>query len=258
MARRRSAALVAVDSTLGFALAVIVAFLVYQAGLVGAGVLAGRDPITDMTGTTFTSAGSDLARGGGIALTLLVGLAMVGIYRGGLRYDATRLTALWVTLHCLRQGLLEMARVPFSEESDGALAVGALDVPGQFGWLLAVLGAAGLLGIGLLAAPALLRFAARRDLASAGGRMRFLLLIGIVPYVAGGVLALAFFVPLTGGTAMLLVSAGSFLVVTLIVAPEPREIEAGSGPFGFSWGTGLLLVAAVVVARLLLVRGVAW
>lgn len=81
-AARRSTVPLVVDSAFGFAPGVVVAFLVYQAK-VGAGALADRAPITNLGGTSFSSAGPDLARGGGVALTLLVGLALASIYRGG-------------------------------------------------------------------------------------------------------------------------------------------------------------------------------
>ena len=253
--RRSNLAILLVNSTFGFALGTVTAILVYQAGLVAAGLLFDREPLWYVDRVEFAAGGSDAAWSGGILLVLALGWALAGIYRGGSRYDGTRLAVLWVTLHLFRQGLLPLLLVAFDEESDAAVALAASNLPDSLNVVIAVLGAAGLLAIGWLAAPALLRFAPE-NLSTKTGRIGFIGLIGIAAWIIGTLLVLPLLLP--GGesaTWELLPWGGAFLVFTLVASPEPRQIYAAREPANLAWGTLVLLALLIAAARLFLGDG---
>lgn len=243
------------NSSVGFALGTVVAWQVYQLGLVFGGVMAEREPVWYPDRVVFTTAGSDAAWIGGVVLVLAVGWALASIYKGGSRYDATRLAVLWVTLHCFRQGLLPLARVPFEETADATRALATTDLPEQTAWVVGVLGIAGLLGLGLLAAPALLRFAPE-DLTTKWRRMAFIGFTGIGAWLVGSLLVLPLFLPGSSAAAWeLLLWSGVFLVFTLVASPEPREIYVLREPARLSLGAVIVLAALIALARVFLVGG---
>ena len=244
-----------VNSSLGFALGIVVALQVYQLGLVAAGVLYDRDPRWYADRVEFTASGSDVAWFGGALLVLALGWALASIYKGGKRYDGTRLAVLWVTLHCFRHGLLPLVRAPFDAESDASRTLAALEVSESLIWVVGVLGVAGLLGLGLLAAPALLRFAPE-DPNTKGRRIVFISQVGVAAWLIGALLALPLLLPARLGTALdLLPWSGIFLVFTLVASPEPRQIDPIREPVQLSWGTLVLLGGLIAAARLFLVDG---
>lgn len=245
------------NSSIGFALGTVVAWYVYQLGLVVGGVMAERQPVWYLDRVEYTSGGSDLAWVGGVVLVLAVAWALASIYKGGSRYDATRLMVLWVTLHCFRQGLLPLARVPFEDATDATRALAATDLPESAVWAVGVLGVAGLLGVGLLAAPALLRFAPE-DLPTKWRRMAFIAFVGIGAWVVGSLLVLPLFLPGSSATASeLLPWSGVFLAFTLVASPEPREIYVLREPARLSWVSLVVLAGLIALARLVLVGGLA-
>jgi hypothetical protein len=253
--RRTNLVVLAGNSSLGFALGTVLSFQFYQVGLVAAGLLFDRGPRWYPDRVEFAASGSDVAWSGGIVLVLLLGWALAGIYRGGTRYDGTRLAVLWVTLHLFRQGLQGLLRVPFDEASDAGLALAATNLPEALATVLAVLGAAGLLAIGLLAAPALLRFAPE-VLSEKRRRVGFIALVGVGAWLVGALLALPLLVPGSEDTAReLLPWSGGFLIVTLVASPEPRRISATRQPSTFAWGTLLLLAILIAAARVILTDG---
>jgi hypothetical protein len=243
------------NSALGFALGTVVAWQLYQVGLVAGGLLSDREPVWYVDHVEFTAAGSDVAWIGGVLLVLMVGWALASIYRGGSRYDGTRLAVLWVTLHCFRQGLLPLVRVPFDEQVDPSRALATTNLPESFVWVVGVLGVAGLLGIGLLAAPALLRFAPE-DLSTKRGRIIFIGLVGVGAWLIGSVLVLPLLVPGNAEAAWELVLwSGVFLTFTLVASPEPREIYAFREAARLSLGPLLLLGILIALARIFLADG---
>jgi len=253
--RRSDLAALVVNSSFGFALGTVMALLAYQAGLVAAGLLFNREPRWYPDRVEFAASGSDAAWSGGIVLVLLLGWALAGIYRGGSRYDGTRLAVLWVLLHFFRQGFLALLRVFFDEGSEAGLALAAADLPESLTVVTAVLGAAGLLAVGLLAAPALLRFALE-DLSTKKGRIAFIGLVGVGAWLGGTLLALPLLVPGSASAAWeLLPLSGVFLIFTLVASPEPRQIYAERRPAQLAWGTLLLLVVLMAAARIFLGDG---
>ncbi len=249
--RHLGLATLAVNSSLGFALGTVVALQVYQLGLVATGLVFDREPRWYPDRVEFLASGSDVAWSGGVLLVLLVGWALAGIYRGGTYYDGTRLAVLWVMLHLFRHGSLALVRTPFGSDSDAALALASLDLPPALSWVVAVLGAAGLLGIGLLAAPALLRFARyAKDLATRQARLAFVGVIGIVAWVFGALLTLPLLVPDGDSEALsMLPWSGVFLLFTLVASFEPREIDPVREPVQSAWGTLILLALLIGAAR---------
>ncbi|MFP3915439.1 MAG: hypothetical protein ACLFWM_11235, partial [Actinomycetota bacterium] len=114
-------------SAFASAVGVAAAVLVDGLGLALAGLIAGRSPVLYHNEVVFTAAGSDLALGGGMVLSLLAGGFFLSLYPGSGRYDAARLTMLWVVLHCFRQGFTQLATVPLTEDSGVARAFATLD-----------------------------------------------------------------------------------------------------------------------------------
>ena len=257
--RRLDLAALAVNSSLGFALGTVLAMQVYQLGLVATGLISNREPRWYPTRVEFGAEGSDVAWLGGAILVLLLGWALASIYRGGTRYDGTRLAVLWAMLHFFREGLQQLLRVPFDGDSPVALSLAALELPESLSWVVGVLGAAGLLAIGLLAAPALLRFARHaEDLATKQGRVKFLGTIGILAWLVGALMTLPIVMADPAfGTWLLLPWSGVFLVFTMLASPEPRVIDPIREPVRLAWGTLVLLAVLVGAARLFLADGLA-
>ncbi len=255
--RRLGLATLAVNSSLGFALGTVIGLGVYQLGLIAAGLLFDREPVWFPDRVEFLAAGSDAAWAGGVVLVLLAGWALAGIYRGGTQYDGTQLAVLWVTLHLFREGSRALLVVPFSGDSDAAVALAASDLPSSLNWVVAVLGAAGLLGVGLLAAPALLRFArSKQDLATRKARVAFVAILGIVAWAGGTLLTLPLLIPDGPSEALsLLPWSGVFLLFTLAASPEPREIDPVRPPVRLAWGVLLILGALIATARIFLAGG---
>jgi len=256
--RRLNLDALTVNSSLGFGLGFVLALFVYQLGLIAGGLLFGRGPEWYLDRVEYTASGSDFAWAGGVVLVLFFGWALASVYRGGEYYDGTRLAVLWVMLHAFRQGLMSLLRVPFSEDSDVARALAESTLPEALSWVFGVLGAAGLLGLGLFAAPALLRFArSPQDLSSRRGRSTFLGLIGLVAWLVGSLLVLPLLWPASGSEPLrFLPWSGAFLIVTLLMASEPRDTEPAGGSVRLSWGTLLFLAILIAVARAFGVDGV--
>lgn len=254
--RRANLTILLVNSSFGFALGMAAAYVFYQAGIVAAGLLYDREPIWYVDRVELAAPGSDAAWSGGIVLVLALGWALAGIYRGGSRYDGTRLAVLWVTLHLFRQGLVPLLQAAFDEKSDAAMALAASNLPDELTIAVAVLGAAGLLAIGYLAAPALLRFAPE-NLSTKKGRIAFIGLVGIAAWIIGTILVLPLLLAGAAGVGWELAAwGGGFLLFTLIASPEPRQIYATREPASLAWGVLVVLVVLVVAARLFLANGV--
>ena len=257
--RRLNLAALTVNSSLGFALGTVLAMQAYQLGLVATGLIFDREPRWYPTRVEFGALGSDVAWSGGTILVLLLGWALASIYRGGTLYDGTRLAVLWAMLHFFREGLQQLLRVPFDGDSPLAVSLAALELPESLSWVVGVLGAAGLLAIGLLAAPALLRFARdAEDLATKKGRVKFLGTIGIMAWLVGALMTLSLVMadPAFGAWSLLPWS-GVFLLFTMLASPEPRTIDPTRQPVRLAWGTVVLLAVLVGAAWLFLVDGLA-
>lgn len=247
-------------SAVASAVGVVVAAFTDHLGLAVTGALGGREPVLYHNETVFQAGGSDLALGGGVVLSLIVGAFFLLLYPGSRRYDAARLTTLWVILHCFRQGFTQMLAVPLDSDSNAAVAFRALDVPPGLDLVIATAGAVGLLSIALASAPAFLAFApTRREIASGSRRAGFAAKLALVPGVVGPLLAVPVFLPDPGtGLIQALPFVGAFTIATVIAAVGTRSVTIGDyreSP-GWSWLPLAWLVALGLIAQFLLSRGV--
>lgn len=246
-------------SAVASAVGVVVAAFTDNLGRAVGGALAGREPVLYHNDVVYGAAGSDIAFGGGVVLTLVVGAFFLLLYPGSRRYDAARLTTLWIILHCFRQGFTQMLLVPLDSQSSGALAFAGLDVPPGLALVIAAAGAVGLLSIALASAPAFLTFApSRREIATGSKRAAFTSKIALVPGVVGPLLAVPVFLPDPGtGFIQSLPLVGLFTVATVAAAVGTRSVQVGDyrpAP-GWSWLPLAWLVVLGLVAHLLLARG---
>lgn len=210
----------------------------------------GGDAILYNNRVEFTGA-SDLAWGGGFVLCLLVGLFALFVYPTQRDRGISRLVLLWTLLHVLRQALTQAVMLPFSDESQLALAYGTFDAPPGLDVVIAAGGGVGLLLIALSAAAAFLAFTPHRRHVSTGRkRLIFALWIALVPAVVSAFLAIFYFLPDSQGLVLpgLPIAALMFLVTlaaapgtTTVVGPEDERATA------WPWGLGIFLVVLLIV-----------
>jgi hypothetical protein len=248
------------NSILASTFGVVGAVLIDYLGRVVGGLLADRSPVL-FHNRVELGPGTDLALLGGPAAALLGGIVFLAIFPGSRRHDASRLAVLWLILHCFRQGLVPLVLVFTGEESEVGRALATLDLPSWVEPAVGIAGALGLLLVALAAAPAFLAFAARqRDISTPGRRAAFVTRVALLPGIAGGVLAVAFFIPDAGtGLVPALPFYGLFTVATLLAAlgtrsvQIPYEQDTQTRP---SWGLLATLVVALVGFHLVLARGI--
>lgn len=246
-------------SAFASAVGVIVAVLVDHLGVAIAGALAGREPALYHNDVLYSSGGSDLALGGGMILSLLTAAFFLTLYPGSKRYDAARLTTLWIVLHCFRQGFTPLATMPFSPESRIARAFETLDVPAGLDLVIAAAGAVGLLAIALASAPAFLGYAQhRRDIATPQSRFLFTVKLALIPGVVGPLLAVPVFLPDSGtGFIQTLPLFGLFTVATVLAALGTRtvRIEDYRQTQMWSWLPLAWFLVLAVIFQVILSRG---
>ncbi len=235
------------------------AALVDHLGVAAAGALAGRDPILYHNEILYAAGGSDLALGGGMVLSLLVGAFFLTLYPGSTRYDAARLTTLWMILHCFRQGFTQLAAMPFSPDSRVARSFATLDVPAGLDLVVATAGAVGLLAIALASAPAFLAYAQhRKDISKPQSRFLFAVKLALIPGVVGPLLSVPVFLPDNGtGFIQTLPLLGLFTVATVLAALGTRTVRIEDQRAAQMWSwlpLGWFLFLAVVF-QLVLSRG---
>lgn len=260
--RRRSTRRIQFMVTSGFASAVgvVAAVFVDHLGLALAGALADRSPVLYHNQVVFSAGGSDLALGGGMVLTLVAGAFFLTLYPGSRRYDAARLTMLWVILHCFRQGFTQLATLPLTEDSNVALAFDTLEVPGGLDLVVSAAGVVGLLSIALASAPAFLAYAHQQSaIDDPTKRFRFTSRIALIPGLVGPLLTVPIFLP-DGGVGLVpsLPLLGLFTIATVLAALGTRTVQIGDyreAP-GWSWLPVLWLVGFGLVFQFLLRRGV--
>ncbi|HEX2152984.1 MAG TPA: hypothetical protein VHL52_03290 [Acidimicrobiia bacterium] len=257
--RTRSRVPFIVTSALASAVGVIVAIFVDNLGQAVAGLIGDRAPVLYHNDVVFHSAGSDLALGGGVVLTLLAGAFFLTLYPGSRRFDASRLTMLWIILHCFRQGFTQLATLSLSDDSNVALAFGTLDVPVGLDLVVSAAGVVGLLSIALASAPAFLAYAHRQSLIdSPAKRAAFTGKLALVPGVVGPLLTVPAFLPDNGsGLIQSLPLLGLFTVATVLAALATRTVRIGDGRTvqGWSWLPLVWLVGFGLLFQLLLRRG---
>lgn len=198
----------------------------------------------EITGAT------DLAWSGGFLLCLIIGFFALFAYPTQRGHGIPRLTLLWMLLHVLRQALSQAVVLPWSDDSQLALAYETFDAPAGLDMVIAAGGGVGLLLIALSAASAFLAFTPHRSLVS-NSRKRFTtaLWIALIPAVAAAFIAIPFFLPDSESLVItsLPLTAVMFLA-TLAAAPGTTTVQ---GPEDeritpWPWGLGLTLVVILV------------
>lgn len=247
-------------SALASAVGVVVAAFFNNLGLAIAGVIGGRDPILYHNEVVYQSPGSDVALAGGLIACLVVGAFFLVLYPGSTRYDAARITTLWLVLHCFCQGFVQLALIPVSGSSNAALAYAALELPAGFDLVVAMAGVVGLLSVALASAPAFLAYSHRQAaISTPGSRAVFTSKLALVPGVAGPLLAVPFFLPDNGtGFIQTLPLLGLFTAATVLAAIGTRNVRVPSGgeAQGFSWLPLAWLVFLLLLFQFVLGRGV--
>lgn len=248
-----------VTSVFASAVGVVVAVFVDNLGLALAGWLGERAPVLYHNQVVFTAPGSDLALGGGMVLSLLAGAFFLTLYPGSRRYDATRLTMLWIVLHCFRQGFTQLATLAITDDSNVAAAFATLDVPGGLDLVVSAAGVVGLLSIALASAPAFLAYAHRRSLIDTPkGRFLFTVRLALLPGLVGPLVTVPIFLPDNGvGLIPSLPLLGLFTIATVLAALGTRTVQTGDyreAP-GWSWLPLVWLVVFGLLFQFVLRRG---
>jgi GNAT superfamily N-acetyltransferase len=241
----------ALASTLGI---VIAQFLDDLGDGILALILGGSDGVMFNNRVEFTGA-TDLAWAGGFALCLIVGLFALFIYPTQRGHGVSRLVLLWMLLHVLRQALAQAIVLPFSDQSQLALAYDTFEAPAGLDMVIAAGGAVGLLLIALSAASAFLAFTPhRRHTSTSRKRLVFVLWIALIPAVASAFLAIPYFLPDSQG----LVVAGLPLVAvmflfTLAAAPGTNTVIGPEEEHHMPWAWGLASFLLVLLVFFLAV-----
>lgn len=247
-------------SVVASAVGVVVAEFVDDLGLAIGGAVAGREPILFDTGVVFQSTGSDLAYAGGLLASLLVGAFFLLLYPASNRYDAARLTTLWIVLHCFRKGFVQLAGMPLLEGSAASRAYATLDVPAGLELIFAVGGAVGILSVALASAPAFLAYATRqKDIDTPGRRFKFTAKLALIGGVAGPLLTVPFFLGDETGFVQTLPLLGLFTIATVLAALGTTTVQIVRTPEeqrSFSWLPVAWLVVLFVVYQFVLSQGV--
>ena len=247
------------NSVLAATFGVVGALFISLVGRMIAAEVAGLDPVL-FNNRVEAADGNDLTLAAGTLASLLAGGFFLAVYPGSRRHDATRLSVLWLILHCFRQGFVPMAVAPFSATSDISRAITHLNLPAGLDVVVGAAGAAGLLLVSLAAAPAFLAFAPhRRDIATPAKRGTFVTRVALVPGFAGAILAVPFFLP-DGGTGLVptLPLFGLFTIATFLAALGTKSVvpRDGNSPFTFSWRLLATVVVTLLVFRFALARGI--
>jgi hypothetical protein len=249
-----------VNSALASTVGIVIAVLADSLGRLVTGWLLDREPVLYHDQVEFTAGDNPLALAGGVVAALIAGAAFLAIYPASRRHDPSRLSVLWLILHCFRQGFVPMAVAGVDAQSDVALALEHLNLPAGINIVVGVAGAIGLLLVSLAAAPAFLAFAnSRSEISTPSRRVGFVARIGLVGGLAGALLAVVFFVPDTGsGLVSALPLYGLFTVATLLAAPGSKAVEPDSNSTArrFSWGLVAAVVVLFVLFRFALARGI--
>lgn len=151
------------DSVVAFTFGGLLAEAVDVGGLAFLGQQAGWRPSVEFDSVSFSAAPQTaLEWGGGLGALMAVSIVLVLIYAGRGPYRSARLAVLWSLLHLLARGFVQVAVVPFEEQSAAAKALEALGW-GEFGTTLAAITAVvALIGLGTLAGAEFAQFA-RKD-----------------------------------------------------------------------------------------------
>lgn len=237
-----------VASVLASALGIVMAQFLDD---LGDGLLAeflGGDAVLYNNRVEFTGA-SDVAWAGGFLLCLLVGLFALFVYPTQRGHGVPRLILLWVLLHVLAQALAQAAFLPFSDDSQVALAYATFDAPPGLDVVIAAGGALGLLLIALGAASAFLAFTPHRRLVSTARRRTVLALwLALIPAVASAFVAVPYFLPDSEGLVLpALPLTALIFVVTVAAAPGATTVVGPEDDRRLPWPWGLIVFMLILL-----------
>ena len=238
-----------VASTLASTLGIVVAQFLDDLGDGILAVILGGEGVLYNSRISLTGA-DDIAWGGGFVLCLAVGLFALFVYPTQRGYGVPRLVLLWMLLHVLRQALTQAVVLPFSDDSQLALAYGTFDVPAGLDMVIAAGGAVGLLLVALSAASAFLAYTPhRRHVSTARKRLVFALWIALIPAVVSAFVAIPFFLPDSEGLVLpgLPLVAVMFLA-TLAAAPGTTTVVGPEDEQEMGWPWGLISFLLVLLA----------
>jgi hypothetical protein len=230
-----------VASTLASTLGIVIAQFLDDLGDGILAVILGGDGVLYNNRIEFSGA-DDLAWGGGFVLCLIVGLFALFIYPTQRGHGVPRLVLLWMLLHVLRQALTQAVILPFSDDSQLALAYGTFELPAGLDMVIAAGGAVGLLLVALSAASAFLAYTPhRRHVSTARKRLVFALWIALIPAVVSAFVAIPFFLPDSEGLVLpgLPLVAVMFLA-TLAAAPGTTTVVGPEEERETTWAWGLV------------------
>jgi hypothetical protein len=238
-----------VASTLASTLGIVIAQFLDDLGV---GILAeilGGEAVVYNNRIEFVGA-SDLAWGGGFVLCLIVGLFALFVYPTQKGRGVSRLVLLWMLLHLLRQALTQAVVLPFSDDSQLALAYNTFEAPAGLDMVIAAGGAVGLLLVALSAAAAFLAFTPhRRDVSTARKRLVFALWLTLIPAVVSAFVAIPFFLPDSEGlvlpglplvAVMFLATVAAAPGTTTVIGPEDEQAMP------WPWGVAGFLVVLLI------------
>jgi hypothetical protein len=250
------------NSIVAAALGVVFARMIEQFGIAVWGAIVGRDPVLTRVVTYFQTDGApstDLAYLGGPVAAIAGGIFFLLIYPGAKDRSVGKLTVLWTILFLFRTGFVDVAMVPFSDDSNTARALATVDLPDGLDVIIATAGVLGLILIALAAAPAFLGFSRHlSEVNTPRERFRYVASIAMVPAIVGPLLAVPFFVPdpgseFVGGLPIY----GLFIVVTLLAAPQTKHFLAPqlAEERTLSWGLVVGFFIVFLVTRFVLEPG---
>ncbi|MGH3651222.1 MAG: hypothetical protein ACRDU9_10995 [Acidimicrobiia bacterium] len=248
-----------VASALASTLGIVIAQFLDDLGDGLAAHILGGEAVLFNNRAEFTGA-TDLARGGGFALCLIIGLFALFVYPTQRDQGVPRLVLLWTLLHVLRQALTQAVMLPFSDDSQLALAYGTFETPPGLESVIAAGGGVGLLLVALSAAAAFLAFTPhRRHVSNPRKRFVFALWIALIPAVASAFAAIPFFLPdsrslvlpgLPLVTVMFLATLAAAPGTTTVAGPEDDRVTT------WPWGLAVFLLLALIFFLAVLQGGV--
>ncbi len=250
------------NSIIAAALGVVFARVIEQFGIAIWGAVLDGDPVLTHVVTYFQSDGppsSDMAYLGGPVAAILGGIFFLLIYPGAKDRSVGKLTVLWTILFSFRNGFVDIAMAPFSDDSNTARALATVELPDGLDVIIAAAGALGLILIALAAAPAFLGFSRHlSEVNTPRERFRYVASIAMVPAVVGPLLAVPFFVPdLDSGFPASLPLYGLFIVITWLAAPQTKHFLAPqlAEERTLSWGLVVGFFVVFLITRFVLEPG---
>ena len=237
------------SSVLGSTLGIVIAQFLDDLGDGLAAEILGADAVLYNNRVEITGEVSDIVWAGGFVLCLLVGFLALFAYPTQKGYGVPRLTLLWMTLHVLRQGLMQAVQLPLDDASQLALAYDALNAPPGLDVVIAAGGGVGLLLIALSAAAAFLAFAPHRSFVKDGRRrFTFTLWIAVIPAVGSAFASILAFLPDAQQNVIpALPLVPIMFLATLLAAPGTSSTMAPEDDRLTPWPWGLAATVVVVV-----------